>query len=84
MNRQGKPSWAVEVKWSDRLVEDPRPLDPLIEFAKRHDLKSLLVTTRSKTGELDLKGFKIEFIPCALQAYILGRNIINSKFMNLA
>ena len=80
LGREGRPNWAVEVKWSDRLAADPRPLDPLIAFIKTHKLDSLLVTTRTAEKRITYQGLRVDFVPSALQAFIVGRNVVKYKF----
>ena len=50
-----KPSWAFEIKWSDRY------------FEQYGELKSLLQQVR------------LQFIPAAVYAYIVGHNTFEKK-----
>ncbi len=76
-----KPAWAVEIKWSDRFIDQPGELRGLIEFAKRNDLDQLSVraTTKSKTSQSVVDGVTIEHLPCALYCYRVGRNVVRLK-----
>ena len=73
--RTQKPDFAVEVKWSDRIVDTPSDLRGLREFAAKHPLirKPLLVTTRTLTeqGSPD-----IQFLPTSLYCYSITRNLM--------
>jgi predicted AAA+ superfamily ATPase len=40
-----RPRVGIEVKWSDRAVDDPKLLRPLAVFAKRHKLSRTPLTT---------------------------------------
>jgi predicted AAA+ superfamily ATPase len=75
-----KPRFAVEVKWSDRVREDPRELAGLIEFCGKHALQRRpLVTTRSFSGVETIRGVEIEFSPCSLHCYTVGKNTLEGR-----
>lgn len=75
---KAKPSWAVEVKWSDRFVSRPTELTSLISFANRHKLAKPLVTTRTKSGRALVGDLELHFAPASVYCYVLGRNIIQA------
>lgn len=74
-----KPNWAVEIKWSDRIVEQTTELKPLLNFLGNNNLPSAVVTTMSKYVYKPMKSVGIQFIPAALYAYIVGDNTIKQK-----
>lgn len=74
-----KPNWAVEIKWSDRYVEQTTELKPLLNFLVNNNLPSAVVTTMSKYVYKPMKSVGIQFIPAALYAYIVGDNTIKQK-----
>lgn len=75
--RTQKPRFAVEIKWSDRIVQSLGELRGLRELAGKHTLvRTPLVTTRTYTGNATLDGMTIEFIPVALHCYTIGRNLL--------
>ncbi len=75
--RTQKPRFAVEIKWSDRIVQNLGELRGLRELAGKHALaRTPLVTTRTHTGSATLDGMAIEFIPVALHCYTIGRNLL--------
>src|SRR5690554_5302463 len=49
-DKQFKPMWGVEIKWSNRYFEKPQELSSLIRFCKANDFKSSLVTSIDKQG----------------------------------
>lgn len=72
------PVHPTEIKWSDRHVSRPSELKGLVEFAKKNSASNLptaTATTRTFTGETQFDGVNIEYIPCALYCYKLGRAI---------
>lgn len=72
------PVHPTEIKWSDRHASRPSELKGLIEFAKKNSASNLptaTATTRIFTGETQFDGVNIEYIPCALYCYKLGRAI---------
>ena len=71
-----KPSWCVEVKWSDLAYSDNRKISGLIEFINKNNLElEALVTTKTISGNKIINGHNIEFKPSALYTYLLGANI---------
>lgn len=73
--RTQKPDFAVEVKWSDRIVDTPDDLRGLREFAAKHPLihKPLLVTTRTRT---DNTSQDLHFLPTSLYCHSIARNLM--------
>lgn len=74
-----KPNWAVEIKWSDRIVEQTSDLKPLLNFLGNNQLPSAVVTTMTKYVYKPMKSVGIQFIPAALYAYIVGDNTIKHR-----
>jgi hypothetical protein len=72
-----KPSFAVEVKWSDRSPQALGDLRGLQTLASKHPLsRTPLVTTRSYTGRATLDGMDIDFIPVSLYCYTIARQML--------
>ncbi|MBI5107392.1 MAG: ATP-binding protein [Rhodocyclales bacterium] len=74
-----KPTWAVEVKWSDRPYNVRSELDNCVDFVRRNpNLKQpILVTSRTVTDEnVEFKGVSFEFRPSSIYAYALGANLL--------
>ena len=72
-----KPSFAVEVKWSDRTPQALGDLRGLHTLALKHPLtRTPLVTTRSYTGRAELGGLAIDFMPVALYCYTIARQVL--------
>ena len=76
-----KPWWAVEVKWSDRALDNNELLDHCVELANRNPEMQLpiAVTTRTITARKSYKGSEFNFQPSSLYAYLLGKNILHNK-----
>lgn len=74
-----KPLWAVEIKWTNRYYDKPASLGSLIHFCKRNNLKSALVTTVDKEGVHTVDGVEIAFVPAAAYAYLVGVNTLDHK-----
>ena len=78
--RTQKPRFAVEIKWSDRAPTALNELRGLRELAAKHRLvRKPLVTTRTYTGEVQVDGIDIEFMPVALHCYTIGRNLLRGN-----
>lgn len=75
--RTQKPRFAVEIKWSDRIVHELNDLRGLRELAQKHKLvRTPLVTTRTYSGQADVDSMRIEFMPVALHCYTIARNLL--------
>ena len=76
-----RPSWAYEIKWSDRYVDRPDELRGLVEFAKKNFPKDVPVgaTTKTVSSERIVDGVTIRYFPCALHCYQVGRNVIEGR-----
>jgi hypothetical protein len=83
LNAKQKPSWAVEVKWSDRYVTHPRELKSLLSFCHACKLQSVLVTTRTQSTIIEVDGVRLEFIPASVYCYTVGRNIVATSLRDL-
>lgn len=71
-----KPEWALEAKWSDRIVNRPTELKGLVSFCKRHELDEALVTTKTMRSEGRVDEVRLNFVPASEYCYTLGRNIL--------
>jgi len=71
-----KPQLAVEVKWSDAHVDNPRKLAGLARFCKHNHIKDVLVTTRTMTAAKKIEEVLVGFIPACLHCYAIGQNIV--------
>jgi len=77
-----KPTWAYEIKWSDRYAEDqPGELRGLMELARRHADVPLPVgaTTKTVTCETEVDGIAIRHFPCAVHCYQVGKNVAEGR-----
>jgi hypothetical protein len=75
-DKRFKPIWAVEVKWSNRMVDHPVELKSLFQFCKENGLSSALVTTIDRQAEIELNGLALSFVPAAIYAYVVGLNTL--------
>lgn len=76
-----QPSWAVEVKWSDRPYKAKSELDNCVEFVRRNPniMQPILITSKTIADEnVEYKGVHFEFRPSSLYAYMLGANILSN------
>lgn len=76
-----QPLWALEIKWSDLPVHNHDRIVGLIEFAEKNGFihGQALLTSKTLHTLIHKEGFDIEVVPTALQAYVLGKNILNEK-----
>lgn len=67
-----RPTWAVEVKWTDRALDRPGELAALIQFCQANQLRKAYVTTRGREGLRTVRGVELELRPASLYAYAVG------------
>lgn len=71
-----KANWALEIKWSNRFVENPRELKSLLRFCEEGKLDRALVTTIDKQTIKTENHIEIQFFPAASYAYTVGKNTL--------
>ena len=76
LDRTGTPSWACEVKWSDRYGAQSAELRNLVMFCKTHNLSEAIVTTRSERSDETVDGILIRRVPASLYCYAIGHNVV--------
>lgn len=77
-----KPIWGIEIKWSNRYVEKTNELNSLVQFCDKNNLSSALVTTINKEGNKTFKEIEFTFLSAALYAYNVGVNTLKMKGNN--
>lgn len=76
---QLKPTWAVEIKWSDRYFDNVASLKSLNSFARKNGFKDVIVTSKTIDGSVENNDIKFKFIPSALYCYTVGRRTLEQK-----
>ena len=71
-----RPQWAVEAKWSDRIVEHPEELVSLTGFCAANGLSAATVTTKTRVETQPYRGVTIEYRPASTYCYTVGRNLV--------
>ncbi|WP_422082030.1 ATP-binding protein [Ulvibacterium sp.] len=74
-----QPTWALEIKWSNRYEEKPNELKSLIDFCNSNGLTSALVTTIDVKTQKEFQGVTLQYVPCATYAYNVGKNTLDRK-----
>lgn len=74
-----RAQWVVEVKWSDRYVQQPRELKSLLAFCSTSGLSEAVVTTRTLRARTVVDGIAVEFVPASLYCYHVGRNLVRTQ-----
>ena len=77
-----KPAWGVEIKWSNRYLEKTNELSSLIQFCEKNGLTAALVTSKNQEGSKCYQNIDFTFIPSALYAYNIGVNTLKMKSSN--
>jgi len=76
MNRRDKPSWCIEVKWSDRNIDHPERFTNLINFCKNNNLKMAKITTKSQTATAIINDVELVFKESSLHCFEVGYNLV--------
>lgn len=74
-----KPIWALEIKWSNRFYKKPNELKSLYKFCKQSKLDNPIVTTIDIEGVKEFEGLNIQYLPAAAYAYTIGRNTLENR-----
>lgn len=77
-----KPIWGIEIKWSNRYVEKTNELHSIMQFCEKNKLTSALVTTINQEGNKTFQEIEFTFLPAALYAYNVGVNTLKMKGIN--
>ncbi len=77
-----KPIWGIEIKWSNRYVEKTNELNSIMQFCEKNKLTCALVTTINLEGNKIYRELEFTFLPAALYAYNVGVNTLKMKGNN--
>jgi uncharacterized protein len=77
-------AWAIEVKWSDAVIDEPRKLKSLLSFCSANNLTKATVTTVSKHCTLTSGGVELNFIPTSVYCWTVGHNLVRGHQQRLA
>jgi predicted AAA+ superfamily ATPase len=79
--RDLKPTWAGEIKWSNSpYTHSNSELKNLIAFSQKNSIKNTIVTTLDETGQKEIGGVTINFLPAAVYAYNVGLTTILHQY----
>ncbi len=79
-----KPLWAVEIKWSNRYFDKPADLKSLSKFMGENNLKFIpIVTSIDQEGYKHLGDHKLLFVTAACYAYTISKNTLDGKIANI-
>lgn len=78
-DKQFKPVWGVEVKWSNRFFEKPNELKSLIHFCKSNNFQKALVTTIDQLGIKHIDQLALSFLPASVYTYNIGEVTLRMK-----
>ena len=82
MNARGIRA-AIEIKWSDRPLEDFSEIKGLLAFAEKNEFVSphpLGCTTLTKQDARHYDNKEVVFIPTSLYCFILGQSLDTPEF----
>ena len=79
LDQRRKPSWLVEVKWSDRAAKNRDEISGLLEFCRANRLKDAVVTTLTVSEVRTYGEVRVEFVPTSLYCLSVGHNLIRHR-----
>jgi len=73
-----RPVMAVEIKWSDRQVNNPAELKHFVKFCKENSISpaEVIITTRTRAVQSILEGFPLRFNRTSLFCYMIGKSTV--------
>lgn len=74
-----KPTWALEIKWTNRYFNKPSGLKSLHKFCVTNELDNPVVTSIDAQGSVPYKDITFQFIPAAAYAYTIGKRTLQIK-----
>ncbi len=76
--RQGTPQTqaAVEIKYSDLVIDDSRIIAGALDFCANKKLEKLFVTTQSRRADKTINGIQVVFRPTSLCCLHWGKRIV--------
>ena len=77
-----KPVWGVEIKWSNRYYDKPRELKSFIRFCEENKFDSALTTSIDRLGVKEIEDLKLTFLPASIYAYNIGEITLRLKTNN--
>lgn len=78
-DKKYKPLWGVEIKWSNRYIQNPKELKSLIHFCKSNAFEQALVTTIDQIGVKKIDEVSFTFLPASIYCYNIGHLTLMSK-----
>jgi uncharacterized protein len=76
-----EPTWALEIKWSDGACRSENEWGSLMEFARRNDLKTVFMTSRTVADTSERSGIRRVVLPLARLSYEIGRLAANQELV---
>ena len=80
---KSKPQWPIEIKWSNKSFMRIEELKSMVSFCKKSNLSEAIVTTYDVTGEKDVNGIQMHYIPSAVYAYNVGARTIQHRYLDV-
>lgn len=74
-----RPVWGVEVKWSNRYYNKTNELNSLIQFCKNNKLDKALVTSIDVDGVKSIDNLNFTFLPASVYCYNIGKITLKMK-----
>lgn len=78
-DKKNKIKFCVEVKWSDRYIDNIDALGSLINFCEKNKVYYAYITTKSKSVFKSYKNIDFDFIESSILCFCIGYLIINQK-----
>ena len=73
LDGQGRPNWCMEVKWSDKDIEQRPKRGPLRAFLKKHPgMNRCFFSTRTQAGRFNIENQTVVYLPASDYCYLTG------------
>ena len=73
LDGQGRPKWCMEVKWSDKDIEQRPKHGPLLAFLKKHpSMNRCFFSTRTQVGRFNIENQEMVYFPTSNYCYLTG------------
>lgn len=79
LNKNQKPMWALEIKWSNCFAKNNSKLINLNNFCNKNGLDKALITSIDIEAVNKVNNIIYDFTPASIYCYSVGRNIIDDR-----
>jgi predicted AAA+ superfamily ATPase len=79
LDSRQNPQWAVEVKWSDRFLDNRDELTSVWSLCHKTSLERVTVTSRTKTAKITHGDVTVLALPTSVYCFTVGYTLIRGR-----